>query len=374
MKPNPDSVVEGTSGKFVRGSGTRLKWVDASRGISIILVVLLHATSWAAYTVSIPKWMTDFNDTLAPMRMPLFFCVSGILAHKWVNRSWNELYTGKVAILIWTFLLWQPSVFTYKVVAGKFLPDQANSGLVDNVLRLSLTLVRPNGELWFLWALCLFLVGAKAISRFSKSVQFVFASAISIVWYFVAGNFITDSQLRVIGDGWDGALGLFVFFLGGVIYREYIKQGMQSASIGVAIIGVLISGGILYGYYYFELSSVFSAPYMVRFAGLVCGFLLAAILSRFAIVTYCGSVTLPIYLAHSLFIVLGCCAVAGLAGTELKAAPSFVVLVPFVLSVFSIAASLIIYRLRGWTLGKYLYAPPRWFSHVDRSVRIRFPK
>ncbi|NMA77488.1 MAG: acyltransferase family protein, partial [Actinomycetales bacterium] len=64
----------------------RIAWLDLVRAASIVLVVLYHVGAGAGYAL-LPKdsssagaWWSSVNLALAPVRMPLFFLVSGMLA------------------------------------------------------------------------------------------------------------------------------------------------------------------------------------------------------------------------------------------------------------------------------------------------------
>lgn len=81
----------------------RLTWVDTARGISILLVVGLHATLWLGYLGEPPRWLVVFNEVAGFFRMPLFFAAAGLFAQKWMRASWRELFKGKLWLLIWVY-------------------------------------------------------------------------------------------------------------------------------------------------------------------------------------------------------------------------------------------------------------------------------
>ncbi|MFD6897743.1 acyltransferase family protein [Rhodococcus sp. NPDC060086] len=344
-----------------RSAKDRLYWADAAKGISILLVVLLHAVAWSEYVVNVPEWLGATNDALAPLRMPLFFCISGIFAAKWMTEPWQDTYGNKLALLVWTFLIWQPIVFSYKLMSGHFLPNQPRSEIADHLLRLAVTVVRPNGELWFLWALVLFIVTAKWLHRIPRLLQVASASVVSAVWYFCSDNYLTPDQLRAIGDGWDGALGLFVFFLAGLLYRDEIKKWVAKTPVSVSAGLMAVAGVALWGYYIADLSGYFALPLAIRVIGLACGIGAAVVFSRISVIRYWGTVTLPIYLGHTAIIAISC-SILAVTLDDLPAGNRMVgVLFPLFLAAFAIFVSLQVYRLRNSRIGFYLYNPPNWF-------------
>ena len=65
-------------------SGPRVGWPDTAKGICIILVVLWHVVTKHAIEVAGAGPVTDawvmLNAQLLPLRIPLFFLVSGVFA------------------------------------------------------------------------------------------------------------------------------------------------------------------------------------------------------------------------------------------------------------------------------------------------------
>lgn len=85
---------------------TRLAWPDVAKGISIIGVVLLHIT------LMVPEgqksWLWEFNDLIAPLRMPLFFLVSGFFSVKVLRFSAGELFLRRLWFFLVPYLAWTP--------------------------------------------------------------------------------------------------------------------------------------------------------------------------------------------------------------------------------------------------------------------------
>lgn len=57
------------------GSATkRMLWVDAAKGFSIVLVVILHSAGWFAEGKGFGhSYVLDVSRFFQPLRMPLFF-------------------------------------------------------------------------------------------------------------------------------------------------------------------------------------------------------------------------------------------------------------------------------------------------------------
>ncbi|QTJ68074.1 acyltransferase [Rhodococcus sp. ZPP] len=337
-----------------------VKWIDVAKGISIVLVVLLHATEWSGYVIDVPHWIEEINACLASVRMPLFFCISGMLATKWLQRTWRAAYSGKLALLIWTFLIWQPIVFLYKLVAADVLPNQSYPQLQSHLVRMLASPLRPNGELWFLWALVLFVVIAKATMRVRKSVQIAAAFSCSVVWFGLLTPILGSNRMRIIGDGWDGVFTLYMFFLIGILFKEELLSISEKIpAIGwfiVALTGI----AIITAAHVLDLDQYVALPTLSRVLGLITGIAWAKILVRSGLLSYWGRVTLPIYLAHTAIIVAICCTISITVQTS-PTANSWNQVVPFAIAAAAVSISLCVYRLRrcGWF--RFLYEPPSGF-------------
>ena len=71
----------------MQSRAARHTWVDAAKGISILLVVMVHTRSWLDYAgIETGAVMNELIAASNHVRMPLFFFVAGLFAAKWVAR------------------------------------------------------------------------------------------------------------------------------------------------------------------------------------------------------------------------------------------------------------------------------------------------
>ena len=130
----------------------------------IILVVVSFTGSIRQFHCS---HLDFFTKVSANLRMPMFFAVAGLFASKWLSKSWRDLGQGKLALLIWVFLMWQPVVFAYRLLSQWVLDGLSWQYTAEQALRVLASPIRPNGELWFLWTLALFFVIGRLTTKFS---------------------------------------------------------------------------------------------------------------------------------------------------------------------------------------------------------------
>jgi len=367
----PDQTDRGGYGVTTEVRG-RIDWVDRARALSILMVVVLHARIELAFLgASSPtgELIINFAST---MRMPLFFAASGLFAVSWVERrSWRELFSRKLVLLLWVFAIWQPLVFAYKVAEMLFLPGQPDNTLGTQLAKVLLAPLRPNGELWFLWALALFFVLAKLTSRAPMWARVGIPALFSVVWMSVASS-MPENVLRVVGDGWEGALRYYVFFAAAVafsprILRFYSEAGRATllALLGVwVIVGGMTSLGIISMHFP-------GGRFALCVLGVAGGFALARLLTWVPGLSRIGSNTLPIYVAH-IPIIVACTVPAYLLGFA-PAIRSAAGLSIVLLSATAIAGAWWLHRgLTRTRLGSFMYAPParlvRWASGVRATT------
>lgn len=344
-----------------------VKWIDAAKGIAICLVVLLHSCEWLIDAgLGVPQW-DAINEMFITLRMPLFFLVSGLLASKWIQRSWRSLVTNKLLFLYWTFLLW--SIIGSAFYLAGLSIQRHETTLTRFLGGLALSLVRPRFELWFLWALALFFIVAKLTRRWPIVLQLALASALALVW---------QSKLLEVNIGWDGAAKNYLFFLAGLSYRPEIFEALVRVPrwTKIAVVVIWSSGAA-----WMVMTGAEDIP-GVRFAGtllgVAAGVFVSSMLKDVRILGYLGARTLPIYLAHTPILILADYPMSfGLLGSLPVGVRS---MLPLIVAPCAIAVALGIYRLAMAANAGFLYTVPPGISarmsrrfRVDISTRRRFP-
>lgn len=89
------------------GSGERFAWMDAVRGIAIVLVILRHATTVPAqFGIAAPEWFQALHDLLIPFRMPALMLLSGMLLDRSLAKGLPRYADGKLRGLLWPYVIW----------------------------------------------------------------------------------------------------------------------------------------------------------------------------------------------------------------------------------------------------------------------------
>lgn len=138
------------------GKAERLDWVDTAKGLSIILVVMMHSaygvgddTGHVGYLNYIIGWAT-------PFRMPEFFLISGLFLTQVIARPWRLYADRRIVHYLYFYALWAVLQILFKVGLGTGDVGSALTGVV-------LAIVEPYGVLWFIYMLAVYSLAAKLL-------------------------------------------------------------------------------------------------------------------------------------------------------------------------------------------------------------------
>lgn len=129
-------------------------WIDVAKGLAIALVVLDHSRYLLTLTDMPvhPVWGW-IGNTLAPVRMPAFFMISGFFLYRWKTRGWRAFVKGKIAGFVYLYFVWATVYFVVDGLLVRHLDDRVltltRSGPIQHILRI-------DTPLWYLMALPLF--------------------------------------------------------------------------------------------------------------------------------------------------------------------------------------------------------------------------
>ncbi|MEV0426618.1 pyridoxal-phosphate dependent enzyme [Micromonospora sp. NPDC050495] len=272
----------------------RVRWADVAKGACIILVVLWHVIvkhylqiDWRL-DLPLPGAWGLFGEQLLPLRMPLFFTISGIFAAHAVARPWRVAARPRIARNLYLYATWLLIHTALLALAPGFPTDRATS-LGGLLAQLTVT---PS-NLWYLYALALYFALAKALRRVHPAVLLAGAGALSAL----AATGLLD------GPGNRGQVYQnLVFFLAGVHARGHLQRWAAAATarrlagVGAAYAAAL-AGTALAGAAGWPGVRLLVSAVAVAF-GLTAAARLAQLPVVGAALARLGRRTLPIYVLH----------------------------------------------------------------------------
>lgn len=152
----------------VTATRSRMVWMDALRGLAIILIVLLHATEIArSGGVDVSGAFIRFNAFMGPFRIPLLMVLSGMLLGGSLNKGTGRYLSGKVRAIVWPYIVWSVIL----VLVFPFLGT-------DSLIR---AIWAPGTYLWYLHTLFICYLVALAMRRVPPLASSALALAIALM-------------------------------------------------------------------------------------------------------------------------------------------------------------------------------------------------
>ncbi len=210
-------------------SRERLGWPDLAKGACILLVVLHHVIV-KDYLFRVDAALGPVGDvwhgltyTFKPVRMPLFFAISGFFAASAVARSWRRIVSGYYLYVLWLGIYWGMYSLEREIPANR----------VDSVADLFGELLWAASSMWFLYALAIYFVVAKVLRGLPPAmvVSAAAALAMSVSWLGVEEN----NRFSVLAH--------LVFFLAGTYYPQVLRRVADLPLRRPAVLGL----ALLYG-------------------------------------------------------------------------------------------------------------------------------
>jgi len=280
--------------KAERPERGRIAWADVAKGMCILLVVLWHVLmkhylqiDWHSGGRVRGLWGT-LGQQLLPLRMPLFFAVSGFFAVRAIQRPWSTLVRTKVAKFYYLYVIW----LVVHTVVLTFVPDFGTERATGPLKFLAQLTITPS-NLWYLYALALYFVIAKAARRVPASLILGLA--------FVLSATASAGLLDLPGDR-GGVYQNLVFFLAGLYGKSLLEDLAARASwrrlllVGtpyVVLLGVIAR---------FDAKTWFGLWPLVSGVAIVLGVTAAGLVTRWVRLSNAlasvGRRTLPIYVMH----------------------------------------------------------------------------
>jgi uncharacterized membrane protein YcfT len=306
--------------------GTRKTWADAAKGFAIIAVVFVHVVGKDFDTLPVHGTVDSafglLNDALTPLRMPLFFAISGYFAAAAIGRRWRVVLVGKSLNFYYLYLLWL-TIHTFVFM----LTPAFDTGSATSLPEFAAQAIYDLSNLWYLYALAAYFPIVKLFRRWPIP-AFVVALTLAAVAY---ASVIPEIGLM------KAVLRHLVWFLAGALFPQAVEWVAARAGWRVLLLSAALFAAPLAAI----LSGAPGFIYPIACAGGVAlGIVLAVLLAPSNVgrgLAWVGRRTLPIYVLH-LPLLAGWNALIGLVPWDSVPLPLAVVY-PFLVTGLVVAAA-----------------------------------
>lgn len=264
---------------------SRIDWIDYAKGISIILVVMMHSTLGVEAALEAKGALHFLVDFAAPFRVPAFFLMSGLLLSRTINQPWPVYLDRKALHFVYFYLLWLAINCVIKF--GLRSPGAT-------VGEIFFGLIEPFGTLWFIYILPFFFVVTKLAQRWPALLLSV-ALAMNLLAPHTGWSAIDEFTSRL------------VFFVAGYLGVRYAMAladwaGANKGATAFGLMGGVLLAGLIYlsGWAGWKSSP---ALLVLAFAGSAAVIAVSSLLAQgklLEVVRLCGYNSLAIYLAFFL--------------------------------------------------------------------------
>jgi uncharacterized membrane protein YcfT len=328
----------------------RIDWVDYAKGISIILVVMMHSTLSSEEALHSAGWMHPVVEFAKPFRIPAFFLIAGLFASQSIGKDWRSFLDRKVVHFAYFYILWLTIQFAFRG------PVYVAQDGVPEALRIYLlAFVDPFGTLWFIYLLPVFFLAARLARVLPPLLVLVVAALL---------------QSAHIETGWtliDEFAARFVYFYAGALagqtiveHADWFRARPLATACGLAVWAAVTAACVKTG-----LATGPGISLLLGFAGAAAVIAISVLLARVGLlgfIRFCGQNSLVIYLAF--FLPMAVTRMA-LVKTGMIADPGTVA---FLVTSVAVAAPLVLHRLVRGTALRFLFERPSRF-HLPASKR-----
>ncbi|MDB6062128.1 MAG: hypothetical protein JWM78_2231 [Verrucomicrobiaceae bacterium] len=343
-----------------------IEWIDAAKGACILMVVLHHSIV-TSYHIPLSDHLfgIDFagvrlyeliSKNLAPLRMPLFFMLSGFLVQRSVNSAdWRLTVQNRVVNLIYLFLLWGAIQWItvsiiHKVMTGDWAEGgKFNAIYADDILEYVQLTIIGSTSLWYLYALPIYFIICKLLSPRPWT-----AIAILLLVHFLSRRYITVwPTTGIFANAVYYAVGCFFGMRLFDLLSKFDKRTALLLALSIASVlafGLLgVWGGAATSFLFIVLSIIFFAWIQKKF--------------ELRSLRWIGRNTLQIYVIHRIVLEIPSVVLASsLVTDEFFLNPTVVTLwctlYPALATATVVMVCLTIWRATNRGMGRFLYQAP----------------
>ena len=264
----------------------RIDWIDALKGLAILLVVFGHCVDDSISSNTFPVYAFNLqilHDFIYSFHMPLFFAISGFVFY--LSKSYRKfkykVWDFTVVYVIWSFLMWLSKYFMAKDINNPV-----------TILDLLSIVYKPIMIYWYLFVLIFMYIIASLLKWYKVDNVLLIGAAVVAVC----------SKLLNLDIGIVNAILYYEYFFlaGGYCYNNDLLTKIKKKHILVFSVLLFL---VYFGYLYYldnTLFMVINKFIIANFTSLVLFYLVAHMKPNKLFILF-GTYTLQIYVMHCFF-------------------------------------------------------------------------
>ncbi|MET0277803.1 MAG: acyltransferase family protein [Pseudorhodoplanes sp.] len=266
----------------------RTDWVDYAKGISIILVVMMHSTLSSEEALHHQGWLHEVVAFAKPFRIPAFFMIAGLFVSRTVNTEWRSFLDRKILHFVYFYVLWLTIQFVFRT-PGYI----AEGGVANAVHQYLLAFIDPYGTLWFIYMLPVFFLVTRLTRNVPPALMLLIGAALEIA--------PIDTQWTLI----DEFAGRFVYFYAGYVFSAFILGAARQVETRMFPALAALACWFALNLWLVKIG-LDGAPFVSLFLGFIGAaavVMISVMLAQahlFEPIRYCGQNSIVIYLAFFL--------------------------------------------------------------------------
>ncbi|OAD19925.1 acyltransferase 3 [Candidatus Thiomargarita nelsonii] len=278
----------------------RVSWIDAAKGIGIILVVYGHVArgvfNAGLYQEQPLVTYHLIDNIIYSFHMPLFFFLSGLFFLRSFDKRGSRLILNKIDTIFYPYLIWSIIQGVIEIILSQYTNGTTSFGNLIAILWL------PIAQFWFLYALLLIFIFNTVIfiflERYFKPLNIPFIIFGIGFFLFLIKQYLPADYFFIRAVSYN-----YIYFSFGILYWRVLdgKHHSISLTLGVFVIFSLFE----YLVYYTATLPSDSAliKIIITFSGIltvifVCQNLRGTIIKILSLV---GRYSMEIYLMHVIF-------------------------------------------------------------------------
>lgn len=270
----------------------RIAWLDMSRGLAILAVVLIHSMS---PVMDGHLFMSRIYRFLYWLVNPMFMLLAGLVSGKVVTATADQrlgILKKRATQFLIPYATWAVIYLAMRAVFKDYVRFES-APLWTIILGNN-----PDGQLWFLYVL--FLLSALALLIREKT-SILWCVLTLLVSFFAP---LIPSHLRFPGIGLSYSLfQMGFYFLGLCLYRHrssFFSHGFPALACAVLGLGQLILVLLGYEFWFLKLPAAFCVCYTLFYC---CGRLPGGRIANG--LSYLGQHSMEVYILHAPFLLVG---------------------------------------------------------------------